>query len=108
MREEVERRAAEAFQKFRVRGTSGATGILIYVSIYERMVRVMGDDSISAKLDQGAWDEVCRIAMDGLKSGQPAQGLKNAIAKSGELLSKHFPIEPGDENELANELRIID
>ena len=51
MREEVERSAAEAFHRFRVRKTEAGTGILIYVSLFERMVRVQGDDTISTRLD---------------------------------------------------------
>ncbi len=108
MREEVERSAREAFQMFSVRGTRSATGILIYVSLYERMVRVVGDDAIAAKLDQEKWAEVCALAVNGMKEGKLAEGYANAIEKCGELLAEHFPIEPGDKNELANELRIID
>lgn len=108
MREEVERRAAEAFHHFRVRKTTASTGILIYVSLYERMVRVLGDDAINEKLEQKDWDEVCRLIVEGIRSKRAADGLRHAILKCGELLSSHFPIQPDDVNELSNELRIID
>lgn len=108
MRDEVERRAAEAFQQHRVRGTAGATGILIYVSLYERMARVMGDDAIAEKLDQSSWEEVLALVTDGMKKGEPERGLVNAIEKCGDLLARHFPIEPGDRDELSNDLRIVD
>ncbi|VAX15040.1 hypothetical protein MNBD_NITROSPINAE04-1323 [hydrothermal vent metagenome] len=108
MQEEVERAALEAFQRFRVRATAGSTGILIYVSLYERMVRVIGDDAISAKLDQETWGEVCQIMVAGMKDDNPAEGFVNAIEKCGQLLSENFPIAPGDNNEISNELRIID
>ncbi len=108
MREEVEKRAAEAFHRFRVRGTENATGILIYISLFEKMARVMGDDAISSKLDQSRWEEILRLLIDSIKQGAPVAGFEKAILKSGELLGEHFPIQPGDKNELANELRIID
>lgn len=109
MKEEVERSALEAFQRFRVRATAGSTGILIYVSLYERMVRVIGDDAISAKLGQDKWDEVLQIAIKGIKGkSNPAEGFANAIEKCGDLLAESFPIKPGDKNEITNELRIID
>lgn len=108
MKEEVERRAVEAFQKFRVRGTKGATGILIYVSLYERMIRILGDDAISELLFQDDWNEVRDLIAKGLKENEAAQGFKDAILKCGDLLAEHFPIEPGDTNELSNELKIID
>jgi len=108
MADEVERRAAEAFQRFRVRGTKGATGILIYVSLYEHMARVLGDDAISQKLDQAAWDEILGLVTGGLKRGAPAGGFCAGIGKCGQLLAQHFPIQPGDKDELPNELRFID
>jgi len=108
MREEVEKAAAEAFQKFRLRRTRDATGVLIYISLYERMVRVMGDDAISQKLDQKDWDDVCQTVLQGFKEKQVAEGLKEAILKCGTLLEKHFAIQPGDVDELSNELKIID
>ncbi len=108
MKEEVEKAAAEAFQKFRLRRTRSATGVLIYISLYERMVRVMGDDAINGKLDQKDWDDICRTIQNGFKEKQVAQSFKTAILKCGVLLETHFAIQPGDENELPNELKIID
>lgn len=108
MLEEVERRAMESFQRYRIRKTAGATGILIYVSLYERMVRVVGDDGITAKLGQSDWDGVRDALVDGLKAGRPTEGLVGAIEASGRLLAEHFPIQPDDRDELTNELRLID
>lgn len=108
MAEEVERRAAEAFQKFRVRKTQGAHGVLIYVSVYEQMARVMGDDAIVEKLDQKVWEDICALVVRGMKDGQPGAGYQQAILKCADVLEPHFPVQPGDVNELSNELRIID
>jgi putative membrane protein len=108
MQDEVEHRAAEVFQKFRIRKTKGSTGILIYVSLYEHKVRILGDDAISNKLGQDDWQQICDIIIKGCKTNQIVTGLVDGIAKSGELLGKYFPIEEGDVNELANELITID
>jgi len=108
MRQEVERAAAAAFRSFRVSRTAGGTGILIYVSLFERMVRVEGGGAIIEKLGQEDWDKVCKLVTDGLTAGRPTEGLCNAIKAGGELLAKHFPIAPDDENELANELHLVD
>ena len=108
MLEEVERRAMESFHRYRVRSTAGGTGILIYVSLYEHMVRVVGDDGIAAKLSQSDWDGVRDALLDGLRAGKATEGLVTAIKASGALLAEHFPIQPDDRNELANELHLID
>ena len=107
MRQEVQRAADEAFVKFRVRGTKAATGVLIYVSLFERMVWVVGDQAISEKLEQSHWHEAKDLVLDGLRRGKPAEGLCAAIQKCGEHLARHFPIAPNDVNELSNELQLI-
>ena len=108
MEAEVDRSAAEAFQRFRVRGTAASTGVLIYISLYERTVQIIGDDAIASKLNEDDWNQVRDLVLDGIRSGQAAEGLQQAIALCGDLLARHFPIEPGDVDELTNELRIID
>ena len=107
MQAEVERSAVAAFQQFRVRATAGATGILIYLSLYERMVRVLGDDVIAARLGQSDWEEVRDLVIQGIREGEPARGLVRAVEKCGDLCAVHFPLQPGDVNELPNTLRII-
>ena len=108
MQAEVESRAAEVFQKFRIRKTKGSTGLLIYVSLYEHMVRIMGDDAISKKLNQEDWQSICDIIINGCKNKQMTQGMIDGIAKAGEMLGEHFPIQEGDVDELANDLITID
>ena len=108
MQTEVERSAAAAFQQFRVRATAGATGILIYISLYERMVRVLGDDVIAARLGQSDWEALRDLVIQGLREGEPARGLVRAVEQCGALCAVHFPSQPGDVNALANALRFID
>ncbi len=108
MIEEVERRALEIFQRQRVRGTSGATGVLIYVSLYEHVVRVIGDDGVTELLSSDALEDICTLVVDGLKQGRPADGLRQGVKKTGELLAPHLPPAVGDANELANHLVLID
>jgi putative membrane protein len=108
MGKEVERRAAEAFHRFRIRNTAGATGVLIYVSLFEHAVRVFGDNAINEKVDQKTWQEICDLVVDGIRKGEPAGGLSAGILRCGEVLARHFPIDPGDKNELVNTLHLID
>lgn len=108
MEEEVERSAAAAFQRLRIRHTAAGTGVLIYVSLYERMVRVLGDEAIGEKVTQAEWKAVCDLAIEGLRDDRGAEGLANAIRRAGELLSRNFPKQPGDRDELVDELRFID
>lgn len=108
MLEEVERRALETFQRERVRDTSGSTGVLIYVSLYEHLVKVIGDDAVTTELPEEALEDVCALVVNGLKTGQPAEGLRQAVKKTGELLAAHLPPTGESANELANHLIFVD
>lgn len=108
MQEEVERSAGEAFHRFRVHQTEASTGILIYVSLYEHMVTVIGDSRINEKIQQSVWDEVCVLTVQGIKKGTPTEGLINTIERCGLLLAEYFPVLPDDDNELSNELQLVD
>lgn len=107
MQEEVERSARETFQRLRVRRTEGATGVLIYVSLYEHMVHVVGDDAISTKLADEDWQAICDTIVSGFKGGKPAEGMRNGIVQCGKLLARHFPIEADDRNELPDTLHLL-
>jgi putative membrane protein len=107
LRQEVEWAARQAFARFRVGRTVAGTGILIYVSLFERMVYVLGDEPIAAKLDQTTWNEIRDTIIVGIRERRAADAFCQAIARCGELLGKHFPYKAGDINEVGNELRVV-
>lgn len=104
---QVSRAAHQAFLQFQITHTENATGILIYVSLFEHTVVVLADRSINQKHDQATWHEVRDLLIAGLKQDNGAQGFIDAINRSGEILAEDFPIEADDTNELTNELRLV-
>ena len=108
MRLYVESSAGKIFFEQNLRATRARTGILIYVSLFERMVSVTGDQTISEKLTQNDWQQVCDLILDGIKKGNLTEGLIVGIRRCGEILAQTFPSQAEDQNELPNDLRIID
>ena len=108
LRSRVEQRAAMCFGLFRAGKTRDATGIVLYVSLFERMVCVRADPAVSQKVDPSEWKGICEGMTKALRDGRHREAFVEAIAKCGEVLSKHYPIKPDDTNELPNELRILD
>src|SRR6185436_13635487 len=100
--------AHHAFDSLHVRGTKGSTGVVIYVSLFEHRVCVWADRAISGKIPEAEWKEICEGLTRALRDGKSREGFIEAIRKCGDLLSKHFPIQQGDVNELSNELKILD
>lgn len=81
-------RALQAFVEEEVFATRERTGILIFFSLLEREVRVLGDAGINARVAPGEWEEVVRRLVAGMRQGRPAQGLIEAIAQCGALLER--------------------
>lgn len=108
MRARVEERAGQAFLRFRAGRTREGTGIVLYVSLFERMICVRADRGLSAKIDPAEWKSICEGMMGALREGKRREAFLGAIAKCGELLAMHAPIRPDDKNELSNELRILE
>lgn len=102
----VAQRAAEAFLEEEVFNTRGRTGILIFMSMLERKVLVLGDSGINAKVQKSEWEGIVKTIVNGMKAGKPADGLVDAIRQCGELLKKEdVAIKADDKNELSNRMR---
>lgn len=100
--EEVEEAAVVGFFREGVHHTRGETGVLIFVSVFEHRVWVLGDRGINEKVPKETWGEIVQGIVTGIKQKQQADAICNAVKKAGELLKIHFPRKPDDENELKN------
>ena len=101
------RRAKQAFYEYRISHTKGGTGVLIFISLFERMVVILGDRAISSKFKEEDFEEVKSTILSEFRKGNYTEGLVKGIERLGEKLAEHFPIQEGDENELPNQLEII-
>ncbi len=105
----VAQRAAEAFVSEEVFDTRERTGILLFVSILERRVLVLGDKGIHTKVEQSDWHNVVQHVVAGIKTGKPADGIVDGIRHCGTLLKKRsVKRRRRDRNELSDSLRISD
>jgi putative membrane protein len=99
-------RAENAFLEEEVFNTSQRTGIMIFVSFFEREVIVMADKGISKVVEQKEWDKMVRGIIESVRKGKIVDGLETAIKQCGDLLlEKGFVISPDDVNELNDDLR---
>lgn len=100
------RRAEAAFLEEEVFRTRDRTGILIFVSLFEHRVVVLGDSGINSKVEPREWDEVVRLAVAGIRRGRPGEALAEAVRACGVLLARQgVARRPDDSDELADELR---
>jgi putative membrane protein len=109
LRRRVSQRAAEAFVAEEVFDTRERTGILLFVSLLERQVLVVGDSGINARVTQEEWDDVAQAVVRGIRSGSAAGGIAEAIDKCGQLLERRGVARRADDtDELRDDLRMSD
>ena len=100
--EEVEEAALTSFYRNGLNNTRDRTGILIFISVFERKALVLADEGINAKVDTGVWQEVVDLVVNSIKGRHQAEGICRAVSRCGELIREHFPIKADDTNELDN------
>ena len=92
-------RAVNVFGQLGVWDTAGNNGVLIYVLMADRVVEIVADRAIAARVAQADWDAVCRTMEGHYLAGRFAEGSEAGIAGVGALLERHFPGQGGDANE---------
>ena len=103
----VHYRAMRAFVEEEVFNTRDRTGILLFISLFEHRIEVLGDTGINQHVTPDEWTDVVLRIREGIKSGHLADGLVEAIEMCGRLLERGgVDIKPDDENELPDRIRI--
>ena len=108
MRDEVARKARAMFFDSRIHHTAGATGMLIYVSLHERMAAMLADDAIIEKLGPDAIDELCRQLTASLRVGNIVTAISETLKAAGERIGAVLPRQADDVDELPDALVIVD
>jgi putative membrane protein len=84
--------------------TRASNGVLIYLSLFERRVVVLGDKGIHEKMGPERWDQARNLIIDGIRNGRAREGVVAAVETCGRTLAEHFPYRSDDTNELSNEV----
>jgi putative membrane protein len=104
LRDECHARAVEQFRAHGLDTTENRTGVLIFISLTERYAEIVADTAIASKVGQAAWDELIARLIADISAARLAEGLIGAVERAGTILEEYFPIQPGDRNELVNDI----
>lgn len=103
------KRAESAFLEEEVFQTRDRTGILLFISMFEHRIEVIGDVGINQAVEQEEWNEVVDRIRRGIVGGKLADGMIDAIKMCGELLQKRgVGIRDDDEDEISDDVRVRD
>lgn len=107
-RDRVRQRAEEQFLSKNLHATRERTGVLIYVSLAERMAELIADETIHEQVAEGTWDKPMAALVEGLRRGDVATGFGHAIDLCADILAERFPARPVDNpNELPDALVVL-
>ncbi len=93
----------QAFQEFHRHGlqhTAARTGVLVFVSLFERRAIVLGDEGIDAQVGEEHWRATTEAILAGIAAGSLRDGLVAGIRACGAALAEHFPWQAGDRDEV--------
>jgi putative membrane protein len=105
---EVDERAREVFFDRRIGHTTRHTGLLLYVSLFERRAVVLADDAVQQKLGPTVVQELCATLTSELRSTDPATALVRAVDSVGARLAAELPRAADDVDEIPDALVLID
>ena len=101
---EVNQKAYEAFFHHNLHLTKHHNGVLIFISIMEKKIKIITDVGISSKVEQKIWDEIIFQFTQKIKTENFVGGLTNTIEAVTNVLENYFPSNGEKSNELNNEL----
>ena len=108
MIDEVNAAARTAFFDNRIHHTDGGTGLLLYISLHERLAVVLGDEAVIEKLGETSINELCEMLTAQLHAGHPTEALCETVQEAGTRLGDVLPRAADDENELVDQLVLMD
>jgi putative membrane protein len=102
--EAVRERAVRAFFEKELYRTREETGVLIFISILEHKVWILGDRGIDHKIPQSLWHDLAAELSSGLHEKRACEALCHVIERVGKELAVHFHRKTDDINELSDHI----
>jgi uncharacterized membrane protein len=93
-------RAIDVFSHLRIWDTAHNNGVLIYLLLADRVVEILADRGIDAKVGPKEWEKICRAMEADFGKGNFETGVIKGIEAVSRHLAKHFPKHGAGANEL--------
>lgn len=102
VKEEVRDGAIRAFFRKELYRTKAQNGIILYISVFERQVWILGDSGINEKIPQERWQEIVDSVTQGIRENRQGEVICDAVTRIGDMLKEFFPYKKDDTDELHN------
>ena len=99
-----ERYAWTVFERAGMQATRQRNGVLIVMMPRMKKVIVIGDTGVDALVAQDFWKETVAAMIHEMHETDALTALREGLRRLGDALAPHWPRDPGDLNELADEI----
>ena len=103
-KENVFEEAKKIFHKLKMYKTKERNAVLIFIALNSRKFAILGDKGIHEKVKNEFWNETRDIMHEYFTKNQIKEGIILAVKNVGEKLTRYFPEEKDNKNELSNEV----
>lgn len=100
----IEHLAHHEFHALGMHHTAGRTGVLIYLLLSDRTLRIVADEGIHRHVDSQAWQTIADTITSQFRGGNYRNGLVEGVQAVGAVLARFVPRTAGDRNELPNDV----
>ena len=100
-------RAIDVFSQLRVWDTEHNNGLLIYLLLADRDVKIVADRGIAAKVGASEWEAICRTMETAFGRADFEAGVVGGIKAVTKHLMKHFPASGSGRNELTDQAVVL-
>lgn len=97
-------RAVRVFANLHMHQTRYRNGVLLYIAYEDHKFAIIGDAGINARVGPDFWQHEKQILQDHFKKAEYTEGICQCIEHIGVELVRYFPYEPGDTNELPDDI----
>ncbi len=96
--------ARREFLHLGMQKTRRRNAVLLFIAPASQAFALIGDEGVHAKCGDVFWVEVASAMQKNFRDGHHTAAIIEGIERAGALLTAHFPQEPGDANELPDQV----
>lgn len=100
----AEKYAWKVFEETGMRRTKNRNAALIVMMPRVKRIVMIGDQGLDARMPDGWWRNAVDEMVKRMHTEGPLESIREGLRLLGDQLSRHWPREDGDENELPDEL----
>ncbi len=97
-------RAQELFHLLKMDNTKEENGVLIYVSVDDHQLAIIGDRGLNTQVSNDFWQSTIDKMLAQFQQGNFCEGIIAGVQCAGEKLALYFPWQHDDTDELPNEI----